>query len=87
MEDGKYKLGPAEPGQWLLELYVQNRGQPLYTAHVTLAEGDNTHDINVNTGATLVLTVLHENRATPCRAPAATARRAVPTAAAPMRPA
>ncbi|MBX3460783.1 MAG: carboxypeptidase regulatory-like domain-containing protein [Planctomycetes bacterium] len=60
-EDGKYKLGPAEPGQWLLELYVQNRGQPLYTAHVTLAEGDNTHDINVNTGATLVLTVLDES--------------------------
>lgn len=59
-DDGSFKLGPAEPGQWLLELYVQNRGQPLYSAHVTLAEGANTHNISVNTGATLVLTVLDE---------------------------
>ncbi|MBK8205642.1 MAG: carboxypeptidase regulatory-like domain-containing protein [Planctomycetes bacterium] len=57
-DQGTFKLGPAEPGQWLLELYVQNRGQPLYSTTVNLAEGDNTHNMSVDTGATLVLSLV-----------------------------
>lgn len=57
-DQSAFKLGPAEPGQWLLELYVQNRGQPLYSTTVNLAEGDNTHNMNVDTGATLVLSLV-----------------------------
>jgi protocatechuate 3,4-dioxygenase beta subunit len=55
--DGTYKIGPVEPGQWTMELYPQNHGQPLYKTILTLNEGENTHNFSVDTGATLLLRV------------------------------
>jgi protocatechuate 3,4-dioxygenase beta subunit len=57
-DDGTFKLGPVEPGQWSIELRHNNRGQALYKSTLNLAEGANTHNFSVDTGATLVVTVV-----------------------------
>lgn len=56
-DDGSFQLGPVEPGQWTLVLMQQNRGEPLYSTSTHLAEGPNRYDIQVDTGATLEITV------------------------------
>lgn len=56
-DDGSFQLGPVEPGQWTIVLTQQNRREPLYSSVTHLKEGTNRHDIQVDTGATLVVTV------------------------------
>ncbi|MCA8913697.1 MAG: carboxypeptidase regulatory-like domain-containing protein [Planctomycetes bacterium] len=60
-EDGSYKLGPAEPGQWNIEVYTTGGGwTKVYEDIVSLAEGDNTHNITVDAGASVIVKLLDE---------------------------
>ena len=59
--DGKYKLGPAEPGQWKLEVYSGNDWKLVHSTVVTLAVGENSQSLVVEAGGTLVVTVLDES--------------------------
>ncbi|MCB9894149.1 MAG: carboxypeptidase regulatory-like domain-containing protein [Planctomycetes bacterium] len=59
--EGNYKLGPAEPGQWTLEVYSNTDwNNSVYTNTITLAEGENTQNISVDAGATVICKVVDE---------------------------
>ncbi|MBX3473767.1 MAG: carboxypeptidase regulatory-like domain-containing protein [Planctomycetes bacterium] len=58
--DGKYKLGPAEPGQWKLELYATDGWKLVHSSTITLAVGENNHNLTVDSGGSLVVTVTDE---------------------------
>ncbi|MCC6466351.1 MAG: carboxypeptidase regulatory-like domain-containing protein [Planctomycetes bacterium] len=58
--DGKYKLGPAEPGTWKLEVYQTNEWKLVQASQVVLAAGENTQNLVVDSGATLTVTVTDE---------------------------
>lgn len=61
-EDGSYKLGPAEPGQWNIEVYATGGSwTQVYTDIITLAEGENQHSITVDAGATVVVKMLDQD--------------------------
>jgi hypothetical protein len=60
-ENGAYRIGPAEPGQWNIELYRQGNWTPVYESKVNLSDGENTHDINVDSGATLAVRLQDPN--------------------------
>ena len=60
-DDGAFKLGPAEPGSWLLEVYNGNNwDEPVFNQIVTLSEGENTQNVVVDAGATVVVKVVDE---------------------------
>lgn len=60
-DDGTYKIGPAEPGSWLLEVYNGNNwNEPVFSQVVTLTEGENTQNVVVDAGATVVIKVVDE---------------------------
>jgi protocatechuate 3,4-dioxygenase beta subunit len=59
-EDGSYKLGPAEPGQWCVEVYATNTWSEVYSGTVTIAEGDNAHNIVIDAGATVTVKLVDE---------------------------
>lgn len=60
-DDGTFKIGPAEPGPWLLEVYNGNNwNEPVYSQPVTLIQGENTQDVVVDAGATVVIKVVDE---------------------------
>ncbi|MBZ0135079.1 MAG: carboxypeptidase regulatory-like domain-containing protein [Planctomycetes bacterium] len=60
-DDGTFKLGPAEPGSWLLEVYNGNNwNEPVYSQVVTLIEGENTQNAVVDAGATVIVKVVDE---------------------------
>lgn len=58
--DGKYKLGPAEPGQWKLEVYSGNDWKLVHSTVVTLAVGENSQNLVVEAGGTLIVTVVDD---------------------------
>ncbi|MCA8916764.1 MAG: carboxypeptidase regulatory-like domain-containing protein [Planctomycetes bacterium] len=59
--EGNYKLGPAEPGQWTLEVYSNSDwNNSVYTNTITLAEGDNVQHVSVDAGATVICKVVDE---------------------------
>lgn len=58
--DGSYKLGPAEPGQWRVEVYATNTWSEVYSGTVTIAEGENSHNIVVDSGATVTIKLVDE---------------------------
>jgi protocatechuate 3,4-dioxygenase beta subunit/LEA14-like dessication related protein len=60
-EDGNFKLGPAEPGQWTLEVYTNsNWNSSVYSNTISLSEGENTQNITVDAGATVIVKVVDE---------------------------
>jgi protocatechuate 3,4-dioxygenase beta subunit len=59
-DDGTYKLGPAEPGQWRVELYSTSNWSEVYSGTVTIAEGENSHNIVVDAGATVTIKLLDD---------------------------
>lgn len=60
-DDGTFKLGPADPGSWLLEVYNGNNwNEPVYSQVVNLVEGENTQSVVVDAGATVVIKVVDE---------------------------
>lgn len=59
-DDGAYKLGPAEPGQWRIEVYTRNNWNEVYSSTITLSEGENTHNIVVDGGSTVIVTLVDE---------------------------
>jgi hypothetical protein len=59
-DDGSYKLGPAEPGQWRVEVYSTSTWSEVYSGTVTIAEGENTHNIVVDSGATVSIKLVDE---------------------------
>jgi protocatechuate 3,4-dioxygenase beta subunit len=61
--DGRFKLGPAEPGQWKLEVYVPDGWKLVHSSVVTLAVGDNTQNITIDSAGSVTVTVLDENGA------------------------
>lgn len=54
-EDGTYKLGPAEPGQWRLEVYTTGNWTEVYGDTISLSEGDNSHNITVDAGSSVIV--------------------------------
>lgn len=58
--DGKYKLGPAEPGQWKLEVYATDGWKLVHSTMVTLAVGENSQNITVDSAGTVTVTVTDE---------------------------
>ena len=60
--EGNFKLGPAEPGQWTLEVYLNSDwNNSVYSNAITLAEGENVQAVSVDAGATVIAKVLDEN--------------------------
>jgi protocatechuate 3,4-dioxygenase beta subunit len=60
-EDGSYKLGPAEPGMWRVEVYATNTWSEVYSGTVTISEGENSHNITVDSGATVTVKLVDES--------------------------
>ena len=60
-DDGSFKLGPAEPGQWCVEVYATNTWSEVYSGTVTIAEGENSHNIVIDAGATVTITLVDED--------------------------
>jgi protocatechuate 3,4-dioxygenase beta subunit len=58
--DGKYKLGPAEPGIWKLEVYATEGWKMVHSSVVNLAVGENTQNVTVDSAGTVVATVTDE---------------------------
>lgn len=61
--DGKFKLGPAEPGQWKLEVYATDGWRLVHSTVVTLAAGENSQNLTVDSAGSVVVTVTDENGA------------------------
>jgi protocatechuate 3,4-dioxygenase beta subunit len=59
-EDGSFKLGPAEPGQWRLEVYTTGNWAEVYSDIINLSEGENTRNVVVDAGATVVVKLVDE---------------------------
>ncbi|MCB9934605.1 MAG: carboxypeptidase regulatory-like domain-containing protein [Planctomycetes bacterium] len=59
-DDGSYKLGPAEPGQWRIEVYTTGNWTEVYSDMVTLNEGENTRNVVVDAGATVIVKLVDE---------------------------
>lgn len=58
--DGKFKLGPAEPGQWKLEVYATDGWKQVYSTVVALAVGENEQNVVVDSAGSVVVTVTDE---------------------------
>lgn len=59
-EDGTFKLGPAEPGVWRLEVYTTGNWAEVFSDTVTLSEGENTRNVVVDAGATVIVKLVDE---------------------------
>lgn len=59
-EDGTFKLGPAEPGQWRLEVYTTGNWAEVFSDTVTLSEGENTRNVVVDAGSTVIVKLVDE---------------------------
>lgn len=59
-EDGTFKLGPAEPGQWRLEVYTTGNWAEVFSDTVTLSEGENIRNVVVDAGATVIVKLVDE---------------------------
>lgn len=58
--EGTFKLGPAEAGSWLLEAYSNDGFKNVYSTTISIIAGDNEHNISVDTGSGLEVTVVDE---------------------------
>jgi hypothetical protein len=59
-EDGSFQVGPVEPGDWLLEVYNNNGWAQVYTTTLTVTTGDTEHNITVETGAAVEVSIIDE---------------------------
>lgn len=59
-EDGTYKLGPAEPGTWRIEVYATTNWSEIYSDTVTIVEGENSRNVVVDAGATVTIKLQDE---------------------------
>jgi hypothetical protein len=55
--DGKYSLGPLEPGRWVIEVQSTGNWNVLHSETMVIAAGENTRDFTVDAGASLTVTL------------------------------